>query len=396
MKTSRPRQSARPAPTGKIAGLKARLAEAEATLRAIRTGEVDTVMVAGKEGSQVFTLDGAEHAYRVLIESMNEGAVMITGDKIILFANQCFARMVKCPLEQVTGSSFRRFLSEADRVVLKRLLKQSNPAGAKMQVRLRTRNESQVPAHLSIRPLARNDFNRATFGLVVTDMTEARRNEEMLRALTHRVVQAQEAERGRVALDLHDHITQLLCAVLVRSQTLADQLPAREGPLKREARKLRVLLGQTADEVERISRDLRPGVLDQLGLDAVLRHTTAEFAERTGIALKLTCMVLTVRLSGDIELTLYRILQEALQNVALHARARNVKVSLTKLDGQVQLVIHDDGISFDLDHPPARPKKLCRLGLLSMRERAAYVGGTLNIKSAPGQGTTLRVQIPVG
>jgi PAS domain S-box-containing protein len=396
VKTIRPRRSARPAPTGKLAGLNARLAEAEATLRAIRTGEVDTVMVAGKEGSQVFTLDGAEHAYRVLIESMNEGALMLTADKTILFANQCFARMVKCPLEQVTGSSFRRFLSDADQATLKRLLKRSNPSGAKIQVLLRASNETQVPAHLSIRPLARNGFKSATFGIVVTDMTEARRNEEMLRALTHRVVQAQEAERGRVALDLHDHITQLLCAVLVRSQTLADQLPAREGPLKREALKLRKLLGQTADEVERISRNLRPGVLEQLGLDTVLSHTSTEFAQRTGVALKLTCVSLTARLPGDIELTLYRILQEALQNVALHARARHVKVSLTKPDGLVQLVIHDDGISFDLEHPPARPRKQGRLGLLSMRERAAYVGGTLSVKSAPGQGTTLTVQIPLG
>ena len=396
MNTNRQKSSARAAPTGKLAGLTARLAEAEATLRAIRTGEVDTVMVAGKEGSQVFTLDGAEHAYRVLIESMNEGALMLTADKTILFANQCFARMVKCPLEQVTGSSFRRFLSDADRATLKRLLKRSHPSGAKIQMLLHASNEIQVPAHLSIRPLARNGFKSATFGIVVTDMTEARLNEERLRALTHRVVQAQEAERGRVALDLHDHITQLLCAVLVRSQTLADQLPAREGPLKREALQLRKLLGQTADEVERISRNLRPGVLEQLGLGMVLRETSTEFARRTGVSLKLSCVSLTMRLPGDIELTLYRILQEALQNVALHARARHVKVSLTKLDGRVQLVIHDDGISFDLEHPPARPSKQGQLGLLSMRERAAYVGGTLSIRSEPGQGTTLTVQIPLG
>ncbi len=396
MKTIRHNQSARPAPAGEIAGLHARLAEAEGTLRAIRTGEVDTVMVAGKEGSQVFTLDGAEHAYRVLIESMNEGALMLTADKTILFANQCFARMVKCPLEQVTGSSFRRFLSAADRAMLQPLLKRSDPSGVKLEVLLHASDAAQVPAHLSIRPLARNGFKRATFGIVVTDMTEARRNEEMLRALTHRVVQAQEAERGRVALDLHDHITQLLCAVLVRSQTLADQLPASARRLKREAVKLREQLGQTAEAVERISRNLRPGVLEQLGLDAVLRDTGTEFAKRTGVSLKLACVSLTVRLPGDSELALYRILQEALQNVALHARARHVEVSLTKQHDWVQLVIHDDGISFDLAQHPASPKKQGRLGLISMRERAAYVGGTLSVKSAPGKGTTITVQIPLG
>ncbi len=80
---------------------------------------MDTVVVAGKKGPQVFTLQGAEHAYRVLIESMNEGALTLTADKMILYANQCFARMVKCPLEQVMGSSFRRFLSAADRAALR-------------------------------------------------------------------------------------------------------------------------------------------------------------------------------------------------------------------------------------------------------------------------------------
>ena len=377
-------------------GLTARLAVAEETVRAIRSGEVDSVMVAGKEGSQVFTLDGAEHAYRVLIESMNEGALTLTTDKTILYANQCFARMVKCPLEQVIGSSLRRFLSAEDRATLRPLLKRAAAAGVKIQVLLLAGDGSELPVQISIRPLARKGSDRAGTGMVVTDLTESRRNEEQLRALTHRVVQAQEAERGRVALELHDHITQLLCAILIRSQTLADQLPAHEGKLKREALQLRELLGQTADEVERISRNLRPGALEQLGLVAVLRDAGLEFSKRTGVSVKLVCAALPVRLPGDIELTLYRIFQEALENVALHARARHVKVNLTKSAGLVQLVIHDDGVSFDPEHPPASRKQKNRLGLLDMCERANFVGGTMSVKGAPRKGTTVTVQIPFG
>src|SRR5439155_7998924 len=104
--------------------------------RAIRAGEVDTVMVAGEQGRQVFTLQGAEHAYRVLIESMNEGALTLTADKTILYANQCFARMVKCPLEQITGSSFRRFLATEDRAPVRMLLERADEAGSKIQVLL--------------------------------------------------------------------------------------------------------------------------------------------------------------------------------------------------------------------------------------------------------------------
>ena len=131
MKTTRLHSSSRPAPPGELAELRVRLADAEETLRAIRSGEVDSVMVAGKEGSQVFTLDGAEHAYRVLIESMNEGALTLTADGMILYANQCFARMVKRPLEQVLGSSFHHLLSAADQTTLRPLLNRAGPSALK-------------------------------------------------------------------------------------------------------------------------------------------------------------------------------------------------------------------------------------------------------------------------
>jgi len=383
-----------PKKSGKLSGLRARLAEAEETLRAIRSGEVDVVLVTAKKGVQMFTLEGADHAYRTLIESMNEGALLLTVDKMILYANQRFARMVKCPLEQVTGGSFRRFLS-ADRAVLRPLMKRAAKTGAKIQMSLQAGDGSQLPVQLSIRELVGNTAGQITIGMVVTDLTESRRNEEMLRTLTHRVVQAQEAERGRVALELHDHITQLLCGILVRSQTLADQLPAREALAKTEAIKLRALLGVAADEVERISRNLRPGVLDQLGLVEVLRVTSTEFARRTGVSVKLGCAPLAARLPAGTELALYRILQEALNNVERHARARQVTVQLKKSGGFVQLIIKDDGSGFDPDRITAGRKIKGGLGLLSMRERAAYVGGVFKVKSARGAGTVIEVRIPV-
>ena len=159
--------------------------------------------------------------------------------------------------------------------------------------------------------------------------------------------------------------------------------------------KLREMLGQTAEEVERISRNLRPSVLDELGLVAVLRDTSTEFAERTGVSVKLACVQLTARLPADTELTLYRILQEALKNVEKHARARHVTVHLTKQGGFVQLTIKDDGIGFDPARRPAARRGKGGLGLLSMRERATYVGGTLKVKSIRRAGTEIEVRIPV-
>ena len=408
MKTARPTRSSSATPSlfpghppadatkpGELADLRARVAEADETLRAIRGNEVDTVTVASAKGPQVFTLHGAEHAYRVLIESMNEGALTLTADKTILYANQCFARMVKCPLEQVTGSSFRRFISAEDRTTLRPLMRQTSGAGAKIQVLLKASDGSHLPAQISIRPLAGNDFNRATITMVLTDMTEARRTEELLRALTHRVVQVQEAERENLALELHDNITQRLCAVLFSSQALANGLLARDGPAKKEAVRLRALLGQTAEEVERISRNLRPSALEHLGLEAVLRDTSAEFAERMGLSVKLTCVELATRLPADTELALYRILQEALKNVEKHAHARHVTVDLTQSGAFVELAITDDGIGFDASHHAARRRGKAVLGLLGMQERAAGVGGVLVAKAGPRAGTEIVARIPL-
>ena len=393
-----PIKSARPADgakTAELAELCRRLAEAEETLHAIRTGEVDSVVVAGQAGPQVFTLQGADHAYRMLIESMNEGALTLTAEAVILYANQCFAKMVKRPLEQVMGSSFRRFLSPADRTTLRPLLQRAVKTGAKIQVQLKAGDGSPLPVQISLRPLARDSFNCATIGMVVTDLSETRRTEERLRALAHRVVQVQETERGRVARELHDNITQLLCATLFRSQALEDKLERSAGTVLPEATKLHEMLSQTAAEVERISRHLRPGILEQLGLVAVLRETGKEFTVRTGVPVKLASVPLPARLPADIELALYRIFQETLNNVEKHARAHHVAVSLKRPGAAVQMMIADDGGGFTPERHTAKRKGQGGLGLLGMHERATAVGGTLTIESRRRAGTTITVRIPL-
>jgi len=394
MKPARCPPSSRPSLPGEQAELRARLAEAEETLRAICSGEVDAVVVASQKGPQVFTLEGAEHAYRLLIESMHEGALTLTADMMVLYANQCFAQMVQFPLEQVLGSSFRRFLSAKHWATLQPLLTRTGNSGSKMQVLLKASDGSQMPVQVSIRQLPKNGSEIAPIGMVVADLSQARRSQELLQALTQCVVQAQEAERGRIAIELHDNVTQRLCATLVCCQTLAKHFSPRDGPSEREARELSQMLGQTAEETERISRNLRPSVLAELGLVAVLTNTGAAFTDRTGVSLNLACVRLTGRLPPSTELALYRIFQEALSNVEKHACARHVAVRLTRQRALIELVIKDDGIGFDPDHAPSRTPRE-GLGLLSMRERAAYVGGTLKVKSLRGAGTEIEVRIPL-
>ena len=395
MKAPRQPSSARPAPSGKPAGLPARLTEAEETLRAIRTGEVDAVVTAGKEGLQVFTLDGAADSYRVLIESMNEGALTLTTDKLVLYANQCFARMVRRPLEQVIGASFREFLAVEDRKPLRAMLKHAGKAGSRVQLSLHASDGSTVPVLISVRPLAAEGRAVRTVAMVVTDMTEAHRTEALLRELAHRSVQAQESERRRVAVELHDRITQMLCAVMVRSQTLADRVAPRDAVAKKEAGELRDLVGKAAEEVDRIARELQPSALHLVGLPAVLRSECAEFAQRTRLTVKVSCRLLAAKLSAEAALACYRILQEALKNVAQHALARTVQVGFGCLGTSVVLSVRDDGVGFVPGLRKAGVRTRHGFGLLSMAERAASVGGQFSVVSAPGKGTTVRVRVPV-
>jgi two-component system NarL family sensor kinase len=383
-----------------LAELTTRLAEAEEALRAIRAGEVDAVVVEGRHGPQVFTLEGEEHAYRVLIESMNEGALTLTADKTILYANQCFARMVKCPLQKVSGGSFSRFISAHDRTLLRHMLSKPRKTGSQIQLTLQGSDGSLLPVCISIRPMEKLGSESAAFSMVVTDMTDAKRSEERLRALTHRVVQAQEAERGRVAHELHDTITQTLCGILVHSQTLANGLSTREKVLKAQALRLCDMVGKTVGEVERISRNLRPSVLDNLGLVAGLRSLGLEFTARAGLPVEMDSAPLTAPVAGDTELALYRILQEALRNVEKHAHAGQVTISLSEEREGLLLRIRDDGKGFDPDRPPVRREKTLLgkpkggLGLLGLRERAASVGGSLKIVSARRKGTEIEVWVP--
>jgi PAS domain S-box-containing protein len=369
-----------------LSELRARVAETDATLQAIRNGEVDAVMDAT---SQVFTLEGAGDAYRVLIESMNEGALTLTADDTILYANQCFASMVKCPLEEVTGSSFRRFLSAEDGATLRPLLKRADQSGAKKQVLLKVRDGSQMPVHISVRPLAKKGSRRATFGMVVTDMTEARRSEERLRNLTHRLMQAQEEERKRISRELHDVIAQILTGINLHLAAINTK------GLDRKIVRTQRLVQKSVDIVQQFARELRPTALDDLGLIPALHSFVKLFSQRTRTRVDLKVVADVEQLDSDKRTVLYRIAQEALNNVARHAQASRVEVSIQKLaDGGIAMKIHDNGISFSVG-AVGRANGRKRLGLLGMRERLEMVGGNLGVESAPGQGTTITAQIPL-
>ena len=166
-------------PFDELQELTRRMTEAEETLRAIQNGEVDGLVVSTAEGDRVFTLSGADHPYRVMVETMNEGAATLASDGTILFCNQRFADIVQGPLEKVMGSSITEYVSSADLPLFEAALEQGLKGNSKLEMALQAGGESSVPVFLSLSALQHRDMPGVAC-MVVTDLTEQKRNEEIL------------------------------------------------------------------------------------------------------------------------------------------------------------------------------------------------------------------------
>lgn len=220
---------------------------------------------------------------------------------------------------------------------------------------------------------------------------------EQLRTLSAQIVQAQEEERRRLARELHDEIGQALTAVTLDLGMLAQLIPKDDERLQRALEDAQTLSQNALEEVRRLSVELRPAILDDLGLVPALRWTLDRHLERTGVQARFEVIGLEGRLPGEIETVCYRAVQEALTNIARHASARTIAVRLElERDGQtVHLTISDDGVGFDVHRALHRAQTGGSLGLLGLRERVELLGGHLYIRSRPGRGTTVEVRLPV-
>jgi signal transduction histidine kinase len=203
-----------------------------------------------------------------------------------------------------------------------------------------------------------------------------------------RIVEGQEAERGRLARELHDETGQALTSVLLGLKSIEDAKSDEQ--VRRAARDLRALVVATLQDVRRLAVDLRPAALDDFGLVPAVERLVQTFTEVTGIEIHLEAQLADERLPGDVETTLYRIVQEALTNVAKHAGARRVSILLVRRGESVTAVIEDDGQGFAQE----KPSRDGGIGLAGMRERVALLDGRLQVESSPGAGTTIVAEVP--
>lgn len=225
---------------------------------------------------------------------------------------------------------------------------------------------------------------------------EVRRKETLREQLLSQVITAQEAERKRISRELHDETGQMLTTLLIGLRTL-EQTPSLSPATRQSVMDLKELSKNIFEEIHRLAVELRPHLLDQLGLVRAVESHVHDFGERVKIKTDFDASGLEeVRLSSEAETATYRMVQEALANVAKHAKATRVGVMLEKRNGSLVTVIEDDGCGFDVNAAlQADGAGRSPLGLFGMQERAALIGGRLTIESASGRGTTVYLEVPI-
>jgi signal transduction histidine kinase len=226
---------------------------------------------------------------------------------------------------------------------------------------------------------------------VLTSMVDRlQRSLEQLRALASRLETVREEEQKRIAREIHDELGQALTAIKIELSFLLFEWPAEQKPSKR-AESITKLVDQTIESVQKISTELRPGILDALGLVAAVEWAAGEFETRTGTRCRVDLPKDALKIDQERTTAIFRILQETLTNVARHADATQVDIRLAREDGSLSLEVYDNGIGISEEQLSASRS----LGILGMRERTLLLGGEFLVSGAPNQGTRVRVRIPL-
>jgi PAS domain S-box-containing protein len=380
-----------------IEDLRIRLEEAEETLRAIRKGEVDALVVSGPQGDQVYTLKGAEQPYRVYVETMNEGAVTLGPDGTILYCNNRFGELVKEPIERIIGSKIVRFIAPTDTLSFESAFQSGRKGNSKVEILLKA-GDGQLtltPVHLSLSPLETDDV--PCICMVVMDLTERKRAEqelkesaERLKYLSAQLLITQEKERKLIANEIHDSLGSSLGAIKFRVEQVLQN-----GGIG-DPENIIPFIQKTIEESRRIQMALRPSTLDDLGILPTLNWLCREFQKTySSIHIKTQFNIEEKDVPDILKTVIYRICQEAFNNIAKHSKAKVARLSLRKSD-QIELVIEDDGQGFNLEKMLSTENDNRGLGLTSMRERTELSRGLFAIQSIHGSGTAIRVSWPLG
>ena len=349
---------------------------------------------AGPESDKLF-LSG-------ILESAMDAIITIDEAQRVVLFNKAAEEVFRCPREDAIGASLDEFIPQRFRPGHRQLVEGFGRTGqssrrmgrARVVMGLRRTGE-EFPIEASISQVVQE--GRHLYTVILRDVTQRVASDEALRrsrAEVHRMALAAstaiEQEKSRTARELHDELGQALTALKIDVAFLRESLAGAPEPVQRKLGAMQVLLDGTVAAARRIASDLRPLMLDDLGLTAAAEWLAQNFTNRTGIPCELVIGAGDLDLPDPYATAVFRVLQETLTNVAKHAEATHVDASLTREGDEVVLGVKDDGRGFSTVDATAAG----HYGLLGVRERAVLLDGTVQIESAPGHGTRIELRIP--
>jgi PAS domain S-box-containing protein len=344
------------------------LGESEARKRAIMQAALDGIITIDHEGRMIELNSAAEKIFA-------HSQAKLIGENVL----------------EVIPTSFRAWFQTG---LANRFAGEKGPTlGSRIEMPALRADGSRFSAEFTITQIRLP--GNPMFTIYIRDITQHKRVEAELRSLPQRIIKAQEAERSRIAQELHDGINQLIASVKMRLRKVEGSLPELKPAAREILSRCDRLLVKVLEENRRIAHNLRPTDLDHLGLSAACNSFCSDMQMRTNLQFQVRLPASGKRLPPVIELHLFRIVQEAINNIEKHAGASTVKLQMLIQSDVVLLKIQDDGKGFDQKEVKPGRKARHGLGLTNMRERALSLGGTYEIKSEPQKGTTIIVRVPL-
>jgi PAS domain S-box-containing protein len=364
------------------------LEEAEQTLRAIQYGAVDAFVVEEPEGHRVYTLEGSDLPYSTLVERMQQGAAMLDARGCIVYCNLSLSQLLRVPRETVIGRFLLDFLAPEDRAICQKLMHENQIGSSEGEMHLQLADGSLICGNFSFSLLSRD---KSATGVLVSDLTLQKQQMEF----ASRLQSMQDEERRRLARELHDSVGQTLAALgmnigIVQAQShKLDSLGARA--VSDNAR----LVEEVSREIRTISHLLHPPLLDIAGLASALRWYIDGFSERSNIRVDVEIPSDFGRLPDELEIAIFRIVQECLTNIHRHSGSTTATIRLHQEGDRLTVEVQDrgKGIPVEKQHELIESGR-GGVGFAGMRERLRRLGGTLEIKS-DGSGTVVSAILKV-
>jgi PAS domain S-box-containing protein len=329
----------------------------------------------------------SEQRYQDLVELAADAIWLRKADGRMVFVNHAGCELLGYTRDELLNSRSADLIHASDPDTKARLDAMRPLETLRIERVMRHKDGHGIPVEASCHRLADGSMQ-----VISHDITERKRSADELREMSRRLSEAQETERRAIARELHDEVGQSLTATRINLRDLEQQ--AEGGPLAQRLTDTAAIIAELLSKVRQMSLDLHPSVLDDLGVVAALRWCVRTRASGNSLEVNLDVPEDLPRFDGMVEITVFRVFQEALSNVLKHAQAGHLQVRLRHAGDKLILTMQDDGVGFDAEAAHRHAMSGKSLGLLGMQERVRLAGGALILESAPGRGTQLQVSLP--